>query len=136
MNKSIDYELGVKVYRNSKKLPNMMILILTILLQGCVSSRITLTETDCTYLYRKGWTELKQEGNTKRVLEAFFPETIVAPKENRMTKWFTKSKDEVAVCKAFPDDDGCGTAYLFFYKRDEKWEKGDQVITICGGHPR
>lgn len=111
------------------------VLILTLLLQGCAASKQALTEADCSVLYRKGWSEFLDIEAVESEIRLQFPK-VVSLKQGHSLKWFSKSNSEIAICKAIPNNDGCGTIYSFFNKEDGFWVRGEDIVTICSGHPR
>ena len=109
------------------------LVFLALLIQGCAVSQKQLTETDCSVLYRKGWFEFQNDKEIKAELISTFS-VIESEKNNSrsVTKWFQKSETEVAICESIPNNDSCGSTYMFFSKDGNSWTRGDDIITICG----
>ena len=112
-----------------------IIIVLALLLQNCVTLKAELTQNDCSVLYRKGFVELLDFETALAELKQQFPK-LVFQKKDHLIKWFSKSTNEVAVCKAIPDDNKCGSTYSFFKNENKIWFKGEDIITICSGYPR
>ncbi|WP_150099991.1 hypothetical protein [Shewanella loihica] len=111
------------------------VLILTLLLQGCFASKQALTEADCSALYRKGWNEFLDIETVESEITLQFPK-VVSIKQGHLLKWFYKSNSEIAICKAISNNDSCGAIYSSFNKEDGFWVRGEDIVTICSGHPR